>query len=861
MAQRYAALRELSKQNKITLGELDEAASMLDKSDADLGEQDRLKRDAYVELAGGKIDVGGFRSRLNEVEAARWRRVSEHFQARAKDLPSPLQDFGRRLIDNPNPSASQRRQRDILADFSEGQIGTSDLPASLAAAQDASERKSMAGRLLDQAEIDLGAGSESNANLEVQMAGVFDPANTRTQGIIATIRTRAQNRKQAEQLTADARALRGENPEQAAALLTKALALNPANAEAKSLLKAVNGDVAAGKAQQEIDADINRAQAEDQTGAYQDALASLAAADVLRPGLARVSSLQLSIKKHIAQAEQVKLADAQWRNGDGSGALTALNRILAESPGLSGAVDLKTRITADLRRVAQVKQLLIDARKLRQIGDIQGALDQLMALRKLDANNGDAEAVRQEIAKQLVFVHNEAERQRQADSFLQRGWELECDRNFAAALGSYGIVRAMYPSREDARASIERVARALKIQTSLQTAREDEAAGRFQDALNALQELGQFAPNVSEAAQMKPRLVERIGVQKQLAALMEKATAMETRGDLRGALETCDEALKLDPGFAIARSKKTADSDKISKWRAATLADATRAAAASDYASALKSLDAMVQYGPEPEATALRAKVVASIKADSDKREARLLSLLTNATRLADDGDPQAAVGLLANESDVRAGNLRATLTRRMAAAESECSAADAALAQSRMDDAFKGYHSAATGGSVRAMVSLATLYRLGQGVVADPAEGEKWLGRAAARGDAQAMQTLAIQLRPRDPAAALALFQRAAAAGKTESLLPLAEMYEQGQGVAKSPGQALIYYREAANNGDAIAMIRAADMYEKGTGVSKDLALATEWYQKAARLGNHDAIEWLKRRDTHVKHLLDQPQ
>lgn len=511
---------------------------------------------------------------------------------------------------------------------------------------------------------------------------------------------------------------------------------------------------------------------------------------------------------------------------------------------------LKLPDEANLSRQHRVSQLLSAARKLKQIGDFQGALDHLNELRILDGQNQEAEEIRQEIAKQFIFVRNEAERQRQADSFLRRGWQLECEGKLSSALAWYNIVRAMYPTRQDAQVCSERVYRALEIQTDLALAHERERAGNLLGTIDALNDIQRLDPEFPDAIQMRKRVEEKIRIHGRVMSLMTDAATMEAQGDLRSAMRNYDEVTALDAAFTQAGSKKAADAQRIQQTVTARVHEAKNAEARSNYAAALKSLESLEVYGPDSQVTSLHVKIEGELMAVLDRRDADLRALLARAQNLADEGDPQKAIGLLESSSDHRASAMRADLGEQMALAERRCDAGDNELAQSHFPKAVETYRLAICGGSVRAMVHLSDLYRQGKGVATDLREAETWLERAAKLGNVEAMEKLGMLVEDRDPSQAITWFERAAP-HRSGVLRPLGELYQKRDDLDK----ALEYFRQAADlNKDATAMFRAAQILE-----GKDhLTAARTLYENAGKLGNIDAKNWLKE---HPKHLINSPQ
>lgn len=115
----------------------------------------------------------------------------------------------------------------------------------------------------------------------------------------------------------------------------------------------------------------------------------------------------------------------------------------------------------------------------------------------------------------------------------------------------------------------------------------------------------------------------------------------------------------------------------------------------------------------------------------------------------------------------------------------------------------------------------------------------------AATAGDAEAQYHLAgIERRERslgyseNPEFA-AWYRRAADQGHAAAQNMLAELYRDGEGVARDYGEAIRWYRLAADQGNANAQLSLGDLYKNGTGVAQDHAEAARWYRLAADGGN----------------------
>jgi len=78
--------------------------------------------------------------------------------------------------------------------------------------------------------------------------------------------------------------------------------------------------------------------------------------------------------------------------------------------------------------------------------------------------------------------------------------------------------------------------------------------------------------------------------------------------------------------------------------------------------------------------------------------------------------------------------------------------------------------------------------------------------------------------------------------AGNTTAMINLANMYQQGQGVARDPARARALVTRAADLGDARAQYELGLAHEQGDGVPRNLAVAAGWLERAARQGKADA-------------------
>jgi TPR repeat protein len=88
----------------------------------------------------------------------------------------------------------------------------------------------------------------------------------------------------------------------------------------------------------------------------------------------------------------------------------------------------------------------------------------------------------------------------------------------------------------------------------------------------------------------------------------------------------------------------------------------------------------------------------------------------------------------------------------------------------------------------------------------------------------------------------ALFYLGRAGELGNVDAQFLLANMYEQGQGVAQSEVEAARWFRKAAELGQAKSQNNLGLMYARGIGVAQNDVEATKWFRKAAEQGHPSA-------------------
>jgi uncharacterized protein len=161
---------------------------------------------------------------------------------------------------------------------------------------------------------------------------------------------------------------------------------------------------------------------------------------------------------------------------------------------------------------------------------------------------------------------------------------------------------------------------------------------------------------------------------------------------------------------------------------------------------------------------------------------------------------------------------------------------------------------SSARTGMPQALVALAVLCDIGQGVPLDPERATQLRQQAAKAGNPTARAQLAADLKmpgTRDfrradaltefklYAAALPYAKRSAEAGSAEGQELLGRAYTFGRGTAKDPAEAVKWYRKSDAGGSAAGSRALGYVHEFGVGVPVDRAKALTYYDRAAARGS----------------------
>ncbi|XP_028816328.1 death ligand signal enhancer [Denticeps clupeoides] len=160
---------------------------------------------------------------------------------------------------------------------------------------------------------------------------------------------------------------------------------------------------------------------------------------------------------------------------------------------------------------------------------------------------------------------------------------------------------------------------------------------------------------------------------------------------------------------------------------------------------------------------------------------------------------------------------------------------------------AFSCFLSSAQHHYSKAQFNVGVCFEKGWGVQKDLKKALQFYRQAADAGHTQAQYRCAKlllssrgQQSAEDPGAAIALLQRAAAAGLTEAQRHLGVVYSREP--VRDGEKSAHYLRIAAQSGDALALLYLGQCYESGFGVPQCHSTAANLYSQAATKGNKHA-------------------
>lgn len=168
-------------------------------------------------------------------------------------------------------------------------------------------------------------------------------------------------------------------------------------------------------------------------------------------------------------------------------------------------------------------------------------------------------------------------------------------------------------------------------------------------------------------------------------------------------------------------------------------------------------------------------------------------------------------------------------------------------------EKSFYWFHQSAKQEFADAQLKVGEMYHLGTGVSEDFSQTIYWWNQAAEQGNYESQVNLGWIyfygiVTQQDFNEAIHWWQRAAeeSCGR-EAQERLGFMYYTGKGVAQDYTQAADWYRKAAERADATSMLKLAEMYGNGEGLPQSWVDAFFWSSVAASwwISNNDEFRW----------------
>jgi TPR repeat protein len=171
-------------------------------------------------------------------------------------------------------------------------------------------------------------------------------------------------------------------------------------------------------------------------------------------------------------------------------------------------------------------------------------------------------------------------------------------------------------------------------------------------------------------------------------------------------------------------------------------------------------------------------------------------------------------------------------------------------IGSSLADRSIEELKTLAEDGDLEATLLVGDAYLKGGKVPKDPAEGVRWIRRAADKGVASAYYILGIcydvgQGVERDMTQAVAWYRKGAESGVIDAQYNLADCYLRGDGVERNITESVKWFERAAEGGDTAAVAQLGFLYLGKDGGDRDPEKAATYLRKAAYGGNNAAAKW----------------
>lgn len=167
-------------------------------------------------------------------------------------------------------------------------------------------------------------------------------------------------------------------------------------------------------------------------------------------------------------------------------------------------------------------------------------------------------------------------------------------------------------------------------------------------------------------------------------------------------------------------------------------------------------------------------------------------------------------------------------------------------------------YEKAAAQENADGLLAMARFYDEGIGGPRDPVKGFETCRRAALAGSALAMNEIGVRYQkglgvPADPTNAIGWFTAAGQRGLAAALVNLGNCFEVGNGVLQDVSVARMHYAAAARRQFGPAQFLLAQIYERGAGTAANPAYAYAYYSLAVARG----VESAKKKVDELKSML----
>jgi len=567
------------------------------------------------------------------------------------------------------------------------------------------ERELSIGRYLASAREKQEAGDPQAALAEIDRGLAAHPDERRLVEFSATLRRDIEETKRRrDELIASCLGQAGKlqaagNLEAALAQVAQGLASYPDAGELREMEARLREalEAALRKRADDVRACLARARELQAGGQIEDALSLVEQALALYPGERDLTQLQKKLQR-AAQEVRRKTGElvAQVRElqtaGDLEGALQCAEQALAAYPNEPRLLQMLAAAKGAIQERARAQEESLawcrsQAQKLRDSGDLQGALEQVeqgLASAPQDAKLKELE---------LLLIKDIEESRRKRDELVSlctaeaRKYQEAGDLRAALArveegLKAYPNEERLLPIAANLRKTLQDVQRKRDefIAACTARARELQESGNLQDALAEVERGLAAYPDSKRLAQLRAVLKRALDdalrlKEESIARLLKQTQALRQAGNLKGALAQIEQGLVAYPGEARLREMELALHEAMEELRRkrdevvlGCLAQVRELQAAGDLNKALARVREGLSACPEePRLLETAARLQKLVGDEQRKREEAIAACLAEARKLQAAGDLQGGMdlvqqGLAAYPGDERLRKLRDAL-------------------------------------------------------------------------------------------------------------------------------------------------------------------------------------------------------